>query len=437
MTKTRIQIVEDEEIVASHLELSLENLGYCVTSVSNSGEEALVNTEAERPDIVLMDINLAGEMDGIDTAEEIYSNFNIPIIYLTAHSAPKTLNRAKKTEPFGYIIKPFDDKELYSSIEIALHKHQAQNKLNKLAYFDTLTGLPNRNVFFDRLNQQINASKRCNKVFALLFLDLDKFKPINDNYGHDIGDKLLQEAARRLSGCVRKSDTVARTGGDEFSIILSDLSSTKDVDIVARKIILSLGTPFDLKEHKCSIGVSIGISIYPSDGTDPENLIKNADLSMYNAKKRGGNLFFIHSKDEITIEILIAYAADFVVQNRGLWDHNMWIEFIHELQKKGFDISERIQFNVGLLLESFKIIYRPLENEKNTVSVVAELSVNFVKGNRGIWGHREWEGHLKSLRCDGYNVTEEDHIHIGNILEVIKGLYLSLENKEEALRPVD
>ncbi len=434
MTGKRIQIVEDEEVVASDLELTLEDLGYIVTSVVNSGEEAIKKAEEDKPDLVLMDIMLAGKMDGIESAERIYSQFNIPVIYLTAHSDQKILKRAKSTEPFGYIIKPFEDRELYSNIEIALHKHKLQSDLNKMAYFDSLTGLPNRNVFIDRLNQLINNSKRCNRMFALLFLDLDNFKPVNDNFGHDAGDKLLCEVAGRLSDCVRKSDTVARIGGDEFNIILSDLSSIKDVEIVARKIITQLGEPFDFSEFTCSIGVSIGISIFPSDGADLETLIKNADTSMYVAKNSGGKQYFINSKLDITVDNLIEHTVQFLILNRTSGNIEKWSVFIHNLQKEGFDISERIQLNLGLLSESLSALYtpnQPTENIDHIVSVVSRASAAFVKRNKGAWGHWEWETHLAALMDKGVEVTDEYRVHLGNILEVTKGLYFILEQSKE------
>lgn len=432
MVKKRVQIVEDEEIVASDIELTLVELGYSVTSIVNSGEDAVKKAEEDKPDIILMDIQLAGKMDGIEAARRIYSQYDIPVVYLTAHSDQQTLKRATETDPFGYIIKPFEDRDLYSNIEIALHKHEIHRNLNKMAYFDSLTGLPNRNVFYDRLDQLLKNARRCNRIFALLFLDLDSFKPVNDNFGHHTGDRLLQEVAQRLEKCVRKSDTVARIGGDEFNILLSDLSSMKDVEVVAQKIIVQLNEPFDFKEHICSIGVSIGISIYPSDGADSGTLIKNADASMYAAKKMGGNQYFFNSQDDITMEHLIEHAVQFLIRNEASLNQGNWTEFIHTLQKEGLDISERIELNIRLLLESLKAIYESGQSLdfREVVSTVTGLSVEFVKKNRGKWSHFEWEGHLSALPGMSIKVTERNKVYIGNVLEVTKALYLIMEQSK-------
>lgn len=155
------------------------------------------------------------------------------------------------------------------------------------AYHDPLTGLPNRALLLERLQQQVALSERHQSQFALLFLDLDGFKAVNDNLGHDIGDLLLVEAARRLQGCVRKSDTVARLGGDEFVAILYDITIPDGVNAVAQKMIEQLSAPFNLNEHTSCISASIGIAIYPSHGLTADALLQAADGAMYSVKQRG------------------------------------------------------------------------------------------------------------------------------------------------------
>lgn len=168
----------------------------------------------------------------------------------------------------------------------------AKRRLEQLAHYDMLTSLPNRTLFFDRFNTNLEQGKRYGIAFALLFLDLDRFKQINDQEGHDVGDLLLQKVAERLKGCLRKSDTVARMGGDEFAVVLSRISERKDAATVAKKIIGELSVPFQLKGKEGSIGVSIGISIFPDDGTDLESLLKHADTAMYRAKQGGSRFEF-------------------------------------------------------------------------------------------------------------------------------------------------
>ncbi len=165
----------------------------------------------------------------------------------------------------------------------------AEKKLEYMALYDPLTDIPNRTLFFDRLNQALALAKRNAYPFALMFLDLDGFKQVNDSMGHDIGDMLLKETAQRLTACLRKSDTVARMGGDEFTVILTKVTMASDVKIVAQKVVACLSKPFHLKGYEYSITVSIGISLYPSDSSDGETLFKYADTAMYRVKESGKN----------------------------------------------------------------------------------------------------------------------------------------------------
>ena len=168
-------------------------------------------------------------------------------------------------------------------------KKQAENRIWQLAHSDSLTGLPNRALFYDRLRQSIAQATRHNRKFALLFLDLDGFKKINDKFGHDAGDELLQEVTARLRQNIREEDTVARIGGDEFIFILNDLSDAGNAALTAQKIIHSLEAPFVIHENICQIGGSIGISTFPDDSDKMETLVTQADDAMYQAKKNGKN----------------------------------------------------------------------------------------------------------------------------------------------------
>lgn len=174
--------------------------------------------------------------------------------------------------------------------DITEHKLVAE-RIQCIAHHDSLTGLPNRLLFSDRLNHAMSQAKRDTCQFALMYLDLDKFKPVNDSFGHAIGDELLQGVASRIRAEVRESDTVARVGGDEFVVILPNIASRKVAETVAQKIITAIAMPFQLGSQKepVEIGVSIGIAIYPADANDADALIKAADRAMYKAKQVGGS----------------------------------------------------------------------------------------------------------------------------------------------------
>ncbi len=178
---------------------------------------------------------------------------------------------------------------------------ESERKLLHLAHHDPLTGLPNRLLFSARLDHALQQTRRSPSTIALLFLDLDRFKNVNDSLGHALGDELLVQAAHRLRSCVRQQDTVARLGGDEFIVILEDLADPEDAGAVAGKILEDLQTAFTLKGHEVVVTASVGISLHPSDGEDGNTLLRNADAAMYRAKELGRNNFAYYTPELTTI----------------------------------------------------------------------------------------------------------------------------------------
>ena len=166
-----------------------------------------------------------------------------------------------------------------------------QDRMDNLAHHDQLTGLPNRTLFYDRLKHAQALAKRREKGFALFYMDLDGFKAVNDTHGHELGDHLLKAVGQRLTECVRESDTVARIGGDEFTVLLPDLQGQDTAAGIALLVIEALTRPFQLGEVSCTIGVSIGIAFYPQDGEESDRIISCADAAMYRVKNAGRNNF--------------------------------------------------------------------------------------------------------------------------------------------------
>jgi diguanylate cyclase (GGDEF)-like protein len=167
----------------------------------------------------------------------------------------------------------------------------ANEQLRTLALYDSLTGLPNRMLLEDRIEQAISRSRRSGRPFAIMFVDLDRFKPVNDTFGHAVGDDVLRAVARRLSRCVRKEDTVARAGGDEFVVVLSEIAAAQDAELIGRKILEEVAMPFYAAGNRVGISCSIGINAYPEGGNDIPTLLAHADVAMYHAKKAGRNEF--------------------------------------------------------------------------------------------------------------------------------------------------
>lgn len=186
-----------------------------------------------------------------------------------------------KKRPWGYRI-------LFQDIT---RRKQAEELIKKLAFQDTLTGLPNRRLFHDRLVLELNQAKRNQERFAVMMIDLDRFKEVNDTLGHYVGDLLIQAVGQRLTNLLRKGDTVARIGGDEFILLLPSLPSGDNACRVAEKILSSFSEPFSLENNDIYITPSIGIAIYPDHGDNMDLLLKNSDIAMYAAKEGGRNTF--------------------------------------------------------------------------------------------------------------------------------------------------
>ncbi len=200
--------------------------------------------------------------------------------------------------------------QLYGTLQDITELHEAEARIHKLAYFDSLTGLPNRELFKERVEFSVNVARRHGRQMALLFLDLNKFKRINDTLGHRVGDLLLISTAKRLSQCMRSSDVVtrkqsmhsdrsenlARLGGDEFTVLLSEIDQSEDAGRVAKRIIDTLSQPVVLEGHEVFSTPSVGISVYPADGDTAEELTKNADMAMYYAKRNSKNLYQFYNQ---------------------------------------------------------------------------------------------------------------------------------------------
>ena len=302
-----ILIVDDRDENLIALEALLEDSGANIIKAT-SGNDALSLILKHEFALVLLDVQMPG-MDGFEVAELMRGNAQtkeIPIIFVTAiNKDQQHVFKGYESGAVDYLSKPIEPlilkgkvgiflqlwRQKQALVEALAEKEDLNNKLRELAEYDSLTSLPNRSLFIDRLKQALHLAERNQHAGALMFIDLDKFKDVNDTLGHDSGDQLLIQAADRLSSCVRKSDTVARLGGDEFTIILQSANEENSAEIVAEKILEHLSTPFQLDKHEVQIGGSIGITTFPNDATDVIELLKLADTAMYQAKNAGRNTF--------------------------------------------------------------------------------------------------------------------------------------------------
>ena len=409
-----ILLVEDNVIVAFDMKQRLQQLGYQVQGIIASGEEAIEAVARQAPSLILMDIFLDGEVDGIEAAQAILGNAQIPIIFLTGHDDEETLGRAKITETFGYIIKPAKTRDLHVAIEIALYKHAAAQALQKSeqqyrllfdsmlngfalhevvlndegrptdllfldvnpafasffglpeeeivgrslrqlagkvepfwidifaktamtresirfesfagfvgrhfsvvafspqalqvaaifeditgrkdaekhlqhrTFHDALTNLANRALCLDRIKQAMDrAQVRENYLFAVVLIDIDRFKDINDSLGHFVGDEMLRAIARLLLGEVSSVDTVARLGDDEFVVLLEELPSKKAGVTRIKKLKGALNTTLTVDDHQIHVSACLGALFGPAEYTSPEHFLQGANIALRHAQERG------------------------------------------------------------------------------------------------------------------------------------------------------
>lgn len=249
-----------------------------------------------RYDLILLDLQMP-RMDGFQVMEglkEIEPDGYLPVLVITAQPDHKL--RALKAGAKDFISKPFELAEMlarvHNILEVRLLYKQLEHfnrTLESLALHDALTGLPNRRLLMDRLTLAIVHAHRNNLTMAVMYLDLDGFKQINDTLGHDVGDTLLSMVATRMVAAVRQEDTVARLGGDEFVIVLRELTHAESVDLLVSKVIQDVSQPYSIQGNNVNMTVSVGVGIYPAHGEDAESLMKSADLAMYEAKRTGKN----------------------------------------------------------------------------------------------------------------------------------------------------
>jgi diguanylate cyclase (GGDEF)-like protein/PAS domain S-box-containing protein len=490
MPNERIFIAEDDGKVALNIAASLENLGYIVAGQADRGETTIQKVDEIRPDLVLLEIRIKGQMNGIEVAKHIHTNFDIPVIFISAHADTATLQTAVLADAYGFMVKPFEERELKSNVTMALYKHSMTRKLreseeryalavraandgiwdwnlktNEIYYsvrwkkmlgykenevgtspnewfklvhpddqkqvqaelvshlkgvtphfeceyrikhsngtylwalsrglvvrnadgtpyrmagsqsdittrkmaeerlahdavHDALTGLPNRVLFLDRLQNRLERTKRNpSDLFAVMFIDLDRFKVVNDSLGHAFGDQLLITVANRLKLCLRPDDTISRLSGDEFVILLDSVSDVNDARQVADRIKGKLITTTILGEVERSPTASIGIAIFNKSYLTAGELLRDADTAMYYAKAVGGNQY-------------------------QLFDSTMHASAVELIQLEG-ELKRAVE------REEWLIHYQPIISLVSGKPVGAEALVRWLHPQRGLLPPKEFIG---------------------------------------------
>lgn len=298
----RVLVVDDDRSTRCALRYALQRAGLGVDEAVD-GAQALTLAERQPPDVILMDAMMP-VMDGFTACARLRDTSwgrDIPVLMVTALEDGASIDRAFAVGANDYISKPIHLAAVHQRVRRIIDAHRVQRHVHQLAYTDSLTGLPNRMHFAQELDQAIEHAEARGQSLAVLFLDLDRFKFVNDTLGHEIGDRLLQAVAGRVRQSVRSGDRVARLGGDEFTVLLSEMPDAAAASGVAEKICRALTMPFDIEGHDMFVTASIGISVYPSDGLDVSTLLRHADTAMYRAKRGKGGYQFYERAMEATV----------------------------------------------------------------------------------------------------------------------------------------
>jgi len=303
-SKSKLLIIDDEKQIRDLLVDLLGSDYDC--SDAGSAEEALTALSKQTFDLVISDIDMGG-MSGLELVPRVHAlSPDTVVVMISGNQDLEFAIRALRVGAFDYITKPIDLRHVEASVERALqhsellketrrYKEQIEELLQQrtaqvdwLAYYDTLTQLPNRALFEDRLTQAVSVAKASGQSLGVLFISLDQFKKVNDSLGHVPGDSLLREFAERLKSCITRSDTVARFGNDEFALLKTGIDGTTDVIETIGSLSQVLRFSFDLHGHELYATASVGVSLFPLDGDDCQTLLKNAGAALYRAKKSGG-----------------------------------------------------------------------------------------------------------------------------------------------------
>jgi len=289
----KILLVEDDPGDADFLRLSLARTNGAA-HITRTGllSDAVAKLDDDSFDVVLLDLNLPDGRGAECVAKIQEANAVVPIVVLSGQGdedyAVEILNRGVQ----DYLVKwEGDGRTILRAIRYAVERKRAEVRLNYLARHDALTGIPNRQYLRDELNHATKRALRGQRKIALLVLDLDRFKSVNETLGHEAGDMLLRAVVQRLSGSVREGDLIARLGGDEFAVLLEDIEGPLEAETVASNICAAFQEPFDVGGRQVIVTASVGVTVCPADGKEPVALLNNADIAMYRAKEQGRNAF--------------------------------------------------------------------------------------------------------------------------------------------------
>ena len=409
---------------------------------ANSGEEALSSALEHDFAVILLDVQMP-EMDGFEVASLMQSNeatSHMPIIFVTAlNKEKKYIEKGHEAGAVDYLFKPVDPDILKSKVSVFCKLYcrektletllvenetikkdlqESNQKLQHLANYDLLTKLPNRSQFEKSIEGTLDSSKRHKHIFALLFIDIDNFKSINDTHGHHIGDLLLQSVAETLQFCFRKSDDtscltsngiVSRLGGDEFAVILHELKNTDDAGIVAKRSIDKVSQTYHLEGIDVHVSLSIGIACFPEAGEDVATLYKNADTAMYEAKMQGKNNYKYYTAElnkKHTKRLSVENALSLAIERKEL---ELYYQPIYRLKdKKLLGVEALLRWNSPDINEMLPSEFIPIAEQSNLILPLSQWVLKEAFAQQKKWHQLGYTHHFLSINISSKHFFHDD-----------------------------
>jgi len=377
---------------------------------------------------ILLDVNLQRE-HGLDYISQfIEYSPGTPLIILSGVENEEVALEAVKKGAQDYLIRgQMTSGGLCRAIRYAMERQRATQRITHLAHYDHLTGLANRGLFYERLNSAVARCNRNDTAMALVFVDLDHFKTINDTFGHEYGDTILKTVAHRLKQCIREIDTGVRLGGDEFAVLLEQISSVEDVETIANRILQFLAQTVVVQQHQLRVTGSLGITIYPWDSANPQELLAHADAAMYRAKAQGGNHYQFYTAG---------------LKTAGLDRTTLEVELRRALNKQEFLLYYQPQYDLHTQqvvgMEALLRWHHPYQGLINPKQFIPQAEENGMILPIGEWVLRTASKQAKYWEKQGFPMAQvavnlsARQIHHGNLpalmQEIIQYSHLNPEN---------
>jgi len=406
--RTRILVADDDGMLREIATAMLENAGFEAVAVG-SGEAAIAACAAGMPDLVLLDVEMP-QGNGYQACSGIRSLPNggdVPIVMVTGFDDAASINLAYDAGATDFVVKPINWALLAHRIRYVLRGARAQAHIHRLAYFDALTALPNREWIGEYLARSLEAAAQSAQQVALLFVDLDQFKRINDTLGHETGDALLRQVAARLSAALESAAgdaQLARVGGDEFIVVLTGGAGADQAAQCAQLLQSALAAPFVQGGYEFVVTPSIGIALYPEHGTDVQTLRKNADLAMYEAKAGGRNQYRLYSS---------------TINTRAVKRLSLEMELRRAFEDRKLEVYYQPQYAAGTLelagAEALLRWFHPQRGQISTADFIAVAEETGLIGDIGRWtleqvcrDLKHWRGAGLAVPAVSVNVSGRD-----------------------------